>query len=178
MFNIFKRKGKQIMLTDEQIKLLTPEQKAELLSKLQVEETDTESQTATIEVEATDTVEETTAQVEEVVEEVVQLQEEPTAEEKQFLTELYLETKLEEVNRTFEEKFNTLIDKFGAQLDELNKKNETLVQQLAEAKRTAPLGGATPTITQPALESPREVERIKSIKGWTNSPSTDYVRKV
>lgn len=178
MFNIFKRKGKQIMLTDEQIKALTPEQKAELLSKLQVEEVDTESQKATIEVESTNTVEETTAQVEEVVEEVVKPQEEPTPEEKQFLTELYLETKLEEVNRTFEEKFNTLIDKFGAQLDELNKKNETLVQQLAEAKRTAPLGGATPTITQPALESPREVERSKTIKGWTNSPSTDYVRKV
>jgi Spy/CpxP family protein refolding chaperone len=101
VFNIFKRKGKQIMLTDEQIKALTPEQKAELLSKLQVEQTDTESQTATIEVEATDTVEETTAQVEEVVEEVVKPQEEPTVEEKQILTELYLETKLEEVNRTF-----------------------------------------------------------------------------
>jgi len=167
VFNFLKRKGKAQMLTKEQIEQLTPEQKADLLALLQPIVQSTESQTATIET--------TVGVVPDVEAPVVQ---EPIIEQAPQVVpqpQVDFDSKFAEITKTFDDKFNGVVEALAKKLEEKDSSIEAMKAEILELKRTAPTMVAQPIITNPTLETPRDMEQKKALNSWFNSPSSQYV---
>ncbi len=131
------------MLTDEQIALLTEEQKAELLTKLQPKKVEEE----VVKVEGqTDVVVEQTVEVKEEV--VVEKQEEVVVENKVELPDY--DTKFAELEKKFDG-INTLLTDKDKVIDELSKK-------LKDLEDRTPTGILTPKVSDEVTKAAREKE--------------------